>query len=435
MTFLVKRWAAVLRFLPISTAGFAAVTVVKAGAGLLIVKVISAGFGPEAFGQLAQLMTVVAIVSMLAGGGTTNALIQSLVSAVSEQDRQRRLTAAFKIYLAQSIIVSVALIAGNALFARFLLQDNTLSWLFLLLAATQWVVGANNLSQAMLTAMQRSRVIILSNMIGTCVGAFVFIACVWPGNYAGAALGIVLYPVVGAVIGLWFAAKTIPLSWRRPVWATTRDDITNLLSYSGVVVISLAAVPLAQIYVRDIVGGRFGWEVVGYWQTVLKISDVYMQFFGMLMIYQALPYYSAATSLADLDKRWRHVMYPILGLMVGGLCLFYVLREFVLRVLFSEAFLPAQQFVLPCIVGDFFRIAGVFFVFYGISQGARLMPILFDLTQAILLIAVAILLLPVYEGMAPAYATLFAGLGGFIVMVAMRAVRRSHWKAKLEGVA
>ncbi len=188
MAFLVKRWAAVLPFLPKSTVGFAAVTVVKAGAGLLIVKVISAGFGSEAFGQLAQLMTVVAIVSMLAGGGTTNALIQSLVSAVSEQDRQRRLTAAFKIYLAQSIIVSVALIAGNALFARFLLQDDTLSWLFLLLAATQWMVGANNLSQAML----RSCVIILSNMIGTCVGAFVFIACVWPGNYAGAALGIVL---------------------------------------------------------------------------------------------------------------------------------------------------------------------------------------------------------------------------------------------------
>lgn len=418
-----------------STVGFAAVTVVKAGAGLLIVKIISAGFGPEAFGQLAQLMTAVAVVSMFAGGGTTNALIQSFVSAVSEEERQRRLTAAFKIYLAQSAVVSLLLVFGHSLCAHFLLQDTSLSWLFLLLAATQWVVGANNLLQAVLTAMQRSRVIILSNILGTCAGALVFIACVWPGTYAGAALGIVLYPAIAALVGVWLAVQTLPQSWHHPVWATTRDDITRLLSYSVVVVVSLAALPLAQIYVRDIVGGQYGWEVVGYWQTVLKISDVYMQFFGMLMMYQVLPYYSAATTVAELDKRWRHMMLPILGLMVAGLCIFYVMRELILRILFSEAFVPAKQFVLPCIIGDFFRVAGLFFVYYGISRGARLVPIVFDLTQAALLIAVTTLLLPVYKGMAPAYATLAGGLGSFVVMVAMRSVRRAKWRGRLEGAA
>lgn len=434
MAFLLNRREALYR-LPRSTAGFATVTVVKAGAGLLIVKLISSGFGPEAFGQLAQLMTAVAIVSMFAGGGTTNALIQSLVSAGSKEQRQRRLTAAFKIYLAQSIIVSLALVLGHSLWAHFLLKDVSLSWLFLLLAATQWVVGANNLAQAVLTAMQRSRVIIASNILGICVGAAVFLACVWPRTYAGAALGIVLYPAVVAVVGVCFAAQTIPQSWRRPVWTTTRDDITHLLSYSVVVVVSLIAVPVAQIYVRDIVGAQYGWESVGYWQTVLKISDVYMQFFGMLMMYQVLPYYSAATSIEELDKRLRHMMFPILGLMAAGLCMFYVLREFVLRILFSEAFVPAQQYVLPCVIGDFFRIAGVFLVYYGISRGARIMPIVFDLTQAIVLIAAAMLLLPVYEGMAPAYATLAAGLGSFIVMIAMRAAQRAKWKDKFEGAA
>lgn len=418
-----------------SVAGFALLTVLKAIGGLIILKVMASQLGPEAFGQLGQLMTVVAITSMFAGGGITQALIQNLAGADSDEERQRRLGAALKIYLAEASIVAIILVVFSHHLARFLLNRDDLAWLFWILAATQWLVGANNILQALLSALHNVRAIIIINALGILAGVGLFLLLLMDSYFVGATLGLVFFPAATGLIGVIAAPFVLPASWRRVILRTQRDDMKALLSYSLVMLVTVTAVPLAQLTVRDLLGDALNWSYVGYWQGVLKISDTYMQFLGMLLIYYALPRFSAQPDSASLDKVFRSMRWPLFALMAAGMIFLFLIREPVIRLLFSADFLPARDYFLPQMIGDLMRVLSLIYVYYAVSRGARLMPIVLELVQAAGLVVFSLLLISKFHGLTPVYAHALGCAVSLVTMVGMhqRRVRRAAAAANADA--
>lgn len=402
-----------------SLAGFAAVTLLKALGGLVIVKLLAARLGPDAFGQLGQLMAMVGIIGTVAGGGITSALIQNLAGATNLEERQRRLTAALKIYIIVGLCLTLALVLGRRALSVALLNREDMGWVFLLLAASQWLVGANNLLQAVLSAMQRVRLITAISGLGTLMGTILFVLLIRHGLYSSAAIAIVIYPAMVALVGCVIGVFALPADWRRPVWLTTHDDAKRLLSYSLVMLVSVSAMPLAQLVVRDMVGESTGWNYVGYWQALLKLSDVYMSFMLMLLIYYALPRFSAQATMPGLDREFRAFQLPVFAVMVVGLAAIYLLRDIAIRLLFSVDFLPMRDYFLPQIIGDLMRLLGLTYVYYALSRGARLMPILSEVLQAGCLMLFSMLLLPRLGGTAPVYAYMLGSVVSLVAMFAM----------------
>ncbi len=422
------------KFLPSAFVGFGFMTLAKVIGGLVVVKLAALHLGPDGFGRLGQLMTLVVMISIFAGGGITNAVIQALAATDKQTERARLWGTALKIYAAEGVLVALLLTAFREPLAEILLARSDLSWLFVVLALSQFFTGANNLLQGVLSVLTHTRTIIWVNVLGSLLGAAMFAALVLHDGFEGAALGAVLYPAATGVVGLLAALHMLPVTWRTPNWRSTRADVKRLLSYSLVVLASVMALPLAQLLVRDMVALQTGWAQVGYWQGVLKISDIYMQFFGMVLIYLVLPQCSAARDLPSLDRVWLGLVKPIMVVMLLGLAVFYVLRSFVVPLLFSQAFLPATDYVLPQIIADALRMVGLFVVYYGISRGARLMPVLFEAVQAVLLVVATAWLLPRYAGLAPAYAMVLGSVLAMLAMLAVRYANRTRWIAPTEEV-
>lgn len=415
--------------LPPTFLGFGFMTLAKVLGGLLVVKLGALHLGPDGFGRLGQLMTLVIMISIFAGGGITNALIQGLAATDKQSDRARLWGAALKIYVVEGVLVGLLLAVFRESLAELLLGQRDFAWLFIVLAASQFFTGANNLLQGALSVLGQTSTIIWVNVLGNVLGALAFAWVLLRDGLEGAALGAVLYPAATGVVGVVSALCVLPASWRAPNWHSTRADMKGLLSYSLVVLVSVMALPFAQLLVRDMVAAQAGWAQVGYWQGVLKISDIYMQFFGMVLIYLVLPQCSAARDLSTLDRVWMGLVKPIMAVMLCGLALFYLLRQFVLPILFSDAFVPAAGYVLPQALADAFRMVGLFVVYYGISRGARLMPVLFEVVQAVLLVFVTAWLLPRYAGLAPAYAMVIGSMFALLAMLVVRHANRSHWNA------
>lgn len=414
--------------LPMTLTGFGGLTLLKVVGGLIVLKITAAQLGPDAFGQLGQLMTLVGIVTTFAGGGTMQALIQQLAGASSAAARQRVLSAQLKIYLVTGLGISAVLVGANQTLSDFLLQRGDLGWLFLLLAATQWLVGGNNIVQAWFSAMQRVRLILISQGMGVVLGATMFASLVIQFGYVGAALGLVLYPVATAITGLLVALVALGVKELPRLVPTTRNDISSLLSFTLVVIVTIAAVPVAQLHVRNLLGDAMGWTVVGYWQSVLKISDVYIQFFAMVMIYYVLPRFSAKRTLATLDAEFYQVQRSLMAMMVLGLTLLFALRHLLLRLFFSPDFLPAEAYFLPQILGDLLRVMALTYVYYSLSRGGRVIPILFELLQALALVVLAHGLLATYGALTPAYAYMIGGISSLLVIVAMHRLQHRRWR-------
>ena len=377
----------------------------KIVSGLAVIKCVSYTLGPEVFGQLGQLMTVVAITSMFAGGGISNGLIQRLAASSREEDRSAFISAAITIYLISSSLISILFILWSKSNLSFkLLGQQDLSTVILILALSQWLVGIYNIAQAIFSGYQRINLFIIVNIVGPLLGSCLFISLLSIFGFVGAAYGVVLLPACGGLIALLLLSQVKQINWSTIKPNLRSKEIKTLLSYSLVMLVAASSVPISQILVRDLLAESLGWTAVGYWFGVIKVSDVYMQFIGMLLANYAMPIFSSATGLDNLQAEIRKVLFPLAFMAALALLVFYILRNYIILAFFSSDFTQMEELFLPQFIGDYFRIIFSIFVYVFLARGNRVLPMMVELFQGIGLFVFSYALLTQFGTMAPVYA-------------------------------
>jgi len=388
-----------------SSASFAISTAVKIAAGLLVMKTMAWQLGPERFGVLGQLMTVVAISSMFAGGGISVGLTRRLSERLENRSvLHQRLGAATVIYLSTSLLVTAILLAGDTEISQYVFSDTAFKKVFWMLALCYWSAGFYNLSQAAFSSRQDVPGIVMINVLGTILGTGLFLALLMKFGFTGAAYGIVLLPAANGIAALWFSSRRLPADWRRLHWNTDKAELKELASYSIVMLISAATIPCAQFLVRNLLGAHVGWQEVGYWQGMLKISDVYMQFVGVVLASFVLPQFSSANSITEIHNVLRRALTTLAPLAIVGLLLAYFLRHTIIQILFSPSFSPMADLFLPQAIGDLMRIFSSTLTYVFLARGYRRIAIASELIQGAGLYVFSKLLISTLLGNTPVYA-------------------------------
>lgn len=408
---LLKRGMSQLR----SAMHFIVATGTKVLSALAVIKLLALYLGPVGFGLLSQLMALVAIASMLAGGGITNGVIKVLsVDRSGTSEGQR--------WIANALAITLAFSAGLALIlvgTASLISDNLLQGQFypaiLALAVAQFMVGIGSLVLAEASSQGNSKKYAAINVIGTISGAiFVAVGAYWYG-LNGAAFATAVAPAMLGIVGVAAMLRNrYAIVFVRPEvdWGRVR----HLLSFSSLTLVGALSVPLAQMYIREAMASDFSWESVGLWQGVAKISDVYMQFVGVILINHALPRFSNCDTRGALQELKRIVTW-LVGFLALGLCVLWIFRDFAIALVFSEAFLPMRKYFLPQMIGDLLRTTAAAFSFFLLARGQIRLPLGFEFAQGIGLFLCFQLMAGIAGEMTPVY----AHIATYLVLVSLMA--------------
>lgn len=383
---------------------FASSILVKAVAGLIVIKLLAWKLGPDGFGLLGQLMTLVAITGMFAGGGITNGLIKVLAeSPVASKEGKAWFATAFTLTTVISAIVALLLMLFSTALSNRLMQGGFTA-LFVGLGLVQAIVGYASLVQAEASSRGESVFYAKVNILGTVLGTLVLALAVNSFGFDGAAYSVMLMPALTAIVTLLFMA-----SGRRELFHFSRflvDKVRmrHLLSFSVLALVGSTSVPVAQILMRDGMAQRFGWEQVGLWQGVIKLSDVYMQFVGVVLMNYVLPRYASAANLNLVIKEFKVSLLWLLSALMLGFIALYSLKNIVVKLVFSDEFLPMTDYFLPQMVGDIFRTIASSISLIFMARGAVRVSIIFEFAQGIFIFSVFLMLLSAFGSMAPVYA-------------------------------
>ncbi|WP_169721046.1 O-antigen translocase [Chitinibacter tainanensis] len=383
---------------------FGASTLIKAASGLVIIKLLALNLGPEQFGLLGQMFAFVAIVSMFSGGGVTNGLIRELSANLDIETRKRKIGAAVRISVAVSGVVSFFLIFSSKYLATEILQRPDLYWAFLLLAVSHWFVGFNNLSQALFSSFHDVNSLVATNIVGALAGLLLFSILLLKFEFVGALTGAVCLPAISGLVAFFVWKYRAPSGFDKIAWQGSWEDINQLLSYSFVMLVAVVAVPLSQMVVRDNMGTEYGWATVGYWQGILKISDVYMQFLGVLLANYFLPRVSADIHYMGVVKELKKFLFPLWGFFFLAFLSVYLIRDELIILLFSTDFLPMRDYFFPQMLGDFFRVATSCFVYIALAKGEKILPIGAEIFQGLGIVFFSYSLSSVFHHHSPVYA-------------------------------
>ena len=387
-----------------SVVNFIAATLVKIISSVVIIKFLAWQLGPNGFGLISQLMALAAIASMLAGGGITNGVIKTLSASSSDTDEGRAwignalfITCLFSVMIAAALLIGAPLLASNILEGKFV-------GAVICLAITQALAGLGSLILAESSSRGDSASFAVINACAALLGAVAIATGVYLNGADGAAYAIALAPAFTGVLGLLLLMRKRRLvvlsapcfDWRK---------VKGLMSFSSLTLVGALSVPLAQIFIRESMGAAFSWEAVGYWQGAVKISDVYMQFVGVILINYALPRFSnsdVARALAEC----RSALIGLFGLLISGFALLLVFQDFAITLVFSSEFLPMRAYFLPQMCGDLFRTVAATASFFLLARGHIKVPLVFEVLQGALMYGVYMLLQKSEGLMAPVYAHL-----------------------------
>ena len=347
-------------------------------------------------------MGVAAIFYMFAGGGITNGLIRNISAASSEEERKLWMSAATTIstlssFALAAIAFALALLDGNLIFG-----DPTYGFVYVAIAFAQLVVGLGNLLLAYFSGVGDNRIFALVHIVGNILSLLLLISLAEGLGLDGAIFGLVLAPATFGLVALWpFIRRARDRRMFGMTWE--RSKLKNLFAYAAAMACAVMAVPLAQLLIRIDMSERLGWNFVGYWQAVAKLSDAYMLFIGIIFINYLLPRLAQRHEPASALGALARFGVPLLGMFGLACAAVYLTRDYLILLVYSREFLPASYLVLPQLVGDTLRVAALLPHYYFMSRGRVLIVFVSELTQGVALYVLYLALAPSYGALAPVY--------------------------------
>jgi len=333
-------------------------TAARLVAGLVAIKLVAWFAGPEGVGKLGQFMGLMSLLAVLAGGGISAGIVKYVAEYRHDPQRLSRLLGAALWYAlcASCLMGFVALVFSRQL-ALWLLDDPRYEGLIRLLAIAQLGIALVNYILSVINGFMDVRRLAFIQVLGSVFGV---VMMVWLSRWLhlyGALLALVLGQLLWLVVGL-------PAWWRSPYFQRSmlrmhfdREMTMRLAAFSVMTLSSALLPPLINIAVRDHLAMQFGWEQVGNWQAVSRVSDAYLLFLTTAINIYYLPKLASTHDRAALVLELRNAYRYILPAVVVLAAAVYVLRDWVTRLLFSTDFTSANALYGPQLVGDVVKIA------------------------------------------------------------------------------
>ncbi|HZX69443.1 MAG TPA: O-antigen translocase [Rhodanobacter sp.] len=327
-------------------------------AGLVVIKLVAWFAGPEGVGKLGQFMSLMSLLAVLAGGGISAAVVKYVAEYRDDQERLSRLLSAalWYAFCASCLIGGVALLFSREL-ALWLLGDAQYAGLIRVLAVAQLGIALLNYLLAVINGFMDVRRLAFIQVLGSVVG---IVMMVWLSRWLhlyGALLALVLSQLLWLVVGLpaWWRSSYFRRSMLRMRY--DREMTLRLATFSVMTISSALLPPLVNIAVRDHLALQFGWEQVGYWQAVSKVSDAYLLFLTTAINIYYLPKLASTHTrealMVELRTAYRYILPAVLVLAATV----YLLRGWVTWLLFTPDFVAANALYGPQLLGDVIKIA------------------------------------------------------------------------------
>ena len=343
----------------VRTGAYTAVaTAARLLAGLVAIKLVAWFAGPEGVGKLGQFMSLMSVLAVLAGGGISAAIVKYVAEYRDDPQRLSRLLSAalWYAFCASCLMGGVALLLSRQL-AFWLLGDAHYAGLIRVLAVAQLGIALVNYILAVINGFMDVRRLAFIQVIGSVVG---IVLMLWLARWLhlyGALLALIVSQLLWLAVGLpaWWRSSYFQRSMLRMHY--DREMTTRLALFSVMTISSALLPPLINIAVRDHLALQFGWEQVGYWQAVSKVSDAYLLFLTTAINIYYLPKLASTHGRAALLHELRNGYRYILPAVVVLAATVYVLRSWVTRLLFTPDFVAANALYGPQLVGDVIKIA------------------------------------------------------------------------------
>jgi O-antigen/teichoic acid export membrane protein len=377
---------------------FGTSTFIKLLSGLIIAKLIVLSVGLSGFGVISQFQSLMNILMVFAGGGISNGVMKYVAEYRNTDLNELNLilkTSTF-ISILFGLLIGFILIIFSKDISIYLFQTSKYFNIIIILAFFQFFIGFNNFFQSIINGYREVKSFAVSSVLGSFVGLIFVYFLSTNRNISSLMIGQVLFGFFSGFFCFFFLInkgyfKTLTF---QPLFYSNKSRL--LFKYTLMLLVTISTLPFVQILIRNLIGTKFGWDSVGKWQGVMKISDAYLQFITIILANYFFP------KLAELKSKVliRNEVFKTLTFIVPitiliSICIF-IFKNNLILMLYSHSFLGIDDFFTFQLIGDVFKVAAYTIIFVAAAKGLTFVYILAEIFQSLCLLLFSYFFIDIY---------------------------------------
>ena len=406
-------------------------TLIRMLAGMISVKVIAVIIGPSGIALLGQLKNLESMLLGFANGGINNGITKYVAEYQdNETEVKKYISNAFRITIIATFIVAIVLIAGCKKISQLILMTDEYFYIFIVFGLTIIFFTLNALLISILNGYKEFRKYVIINICGTIFGLLYSVALVFLWGLPGAMINTVTYQSVIFFVTLWMCQK---MPWMKKEFfldKLNKPIVKKYLCFSIMTLVTLALAPTVRIFLRSYVITKISAADAGIWEGMNSISAMYL---GVITTAFSIYYLPRLSEIKDNKELHKEIFrcYKVFVPMLLGMCLMiYLLRHFVIRLLFTPEFDTMEGLFIWQLVGDFFKICSWMLAYIMVAKAMTKSYIVTEMAFGLLYLVMSFLFMQLngIVGLVQGYL-----LNYIIYMVAMIIMFRSIILVKKNG--
>lgn len=360
--------------------------------GFLLNKILAVYVGPSGYAAMGQFQNFIQMVTSFSGGAINTGIIKYTAEYYEDTEKQRGIwRTAGSLVLICSFIFALLIMLFNVQLSNYIFNTEKYRSVFIWFAIFLIFFNFNALFLAILNGKKEIVKLVIANILGSVFSLVITSMLAIQYQLYGALVALSIYQSLAFFVTLilCYRATWFKLSY---LFGKIDPSITKRLgAFVVMALVSAVCVPLSQIAIRYYLTKEFSLEYAGYWEAMIRLSATYLMLVTTTLSVYYLPRLSELTNIIDIKKevyRGYQFIFPLA--LIAGLFV-YLCRDLIIRILFTDSFLPMEQLFLWQMIGDALKIGSWILAFLMLSKAMTklfvITEILFAISSVVLTIA------------------------------------------------
>lgn len=362
---------------------------IKTATMFILNKILAVYVGPAGYAAIGQFQNFIQMVTTFAGSAINTAVIKYTAEYHEDETKQRAIwKAAGSSVLIFSLFFSIIILIYQKQLSIYIFQTVEYQSVFAWFAVFLVLFNLNALFLAILNGKKEILKLVTANIAGSVLSLLVTSVLAVQYHLYGALVALSIYQSIAFFVTLFLCYKA---NWFKISYLFGRIEpkiAKNFAAFALMALVSAICVPLSQMAIRSYLSQEFGLNYAGYWEAMVRLSAAYLMLITTTLSVYYLPRLAELTHLDEIKKEvylGYKFIFPLA--VVGGMCV-YVLRDWIITLLFSHAFMPMRDLFLWQMIGDSLKIGSWILAYLMLSKA---MTKLFIVTEIIFSLSLVLL--------------------------------------------
>lgn len=351
-------------------------------------KILAVYLGPTGYAAIGQFQNFIQMVTTFAGSAINTAVVKYTAEYHEDESKQRAIwkTAGSIVFLFSLIFAFLILIFQGQL-SLYIFHSLKYQTVFIWFAVFLIFFNFNTLFLAILNGKKEILKLVLANIAGSLFALIITSVLAIKLHLYGALVALSIYQSIAFIVTLFLCYRA---NWFKFSSLLGKIDLEITKKFSSFILMALVSaicVPLSQILIRAYLTQEFSLAYAGYWEAMIRLSTVYLMLVTTTLGVYYLPRLSELNKIDEIKKEvylGYKFLFPLT--VVGGIIVF-VLRDWIINLLFTPSFAPMQDLFFWQMMGDALKIGSWILAYLMLSKAMTKLYISTEIIFTLSLIA------------------------------------------------